>query len=86
MPRGHLVAREQSLSQNDACTALCGAEIQHVDLLYFWDETQMGTLLVAPRGICSKCAAILPSLEGPKLYVYGVGERKRLNAEVPDGN
>ena len=78
MAKAHLVAREQNLVSNTPCDALCGIQIENAKVLYLWDEAEMGTLLSPPRGICAECGRILPSLNGPKYYIYGVTEAKRL--------
>jgi hypothetical protein len=71
MNKSHLVISAESVKQKQPCIAICGAEIASADICYFWDETAMGGLLVAPRGICSTCDGLLQASR-TKGYVYGV--------------
>ncbi len=71
--KAHLVMSDTALASQKACTAICGTEIAKADLCYFWDETEMGRLLAAPRGICRYCAESLNDGRN-RMYVYGVKE------------
>lgn len=74
-PKPHLVITSTPLAENSSCVGLCGEEIQKAHLLFAWDETGMGRLLIPPLGACRHCNNHL-SDGHDKAYVYMAIESK----------
>jgi hypothetical protein len=81
-PKPHMVVSEERLMPKGTYQARCGKEVQRVEILFFWDEAEMGTMLQAPRGVCQDCAQLIKSdLSIQRHYVYAVRELRSGEAE-----
>ena len=75
--RAHLCTSEVPLSPNQNQTADCGMEIERAELVFCWDDMDVGsTIPVSTVMLCSKCVVILLSKrEIRPRYVYGIASR-----------
>jgi hypothetical protein len=73
MAKAHLVIKEQSVSEKAPCTAVCRVEIKNAKIVFAWDQAEMGTLWVAPRGVCQNCIDEFADMDpGNRCYVFAV--------------